>query len=330
MNRNNMPLARAAMKLVCTLLGVILVLMLGATAYVQALTGQLPLDPGPVLSMLGKGGEYVFQTGSSGPVLREDAVQPVNILLVGQDRREGESDTRSDTMILCSFNEKTKQLVLTSFLRDLYVPIPGYGSNRINAAYAFGGTELLKDTLESNFGVEIHGCVEVDFAQFSQIMDLLGGVQVELRADEAAVISRETGSEVSEGLQTLTGQQALAYARIRSLDADGDFSRTARQRRVLEAVWDAYKNSSLTSLIRTMGSLLPMIETDMGSGELLGLAVKVFPCIGELELVSQRIPADGQYRDQMIDGMSVLVADMEAARKNLEKAVYSGENQDNS
>lgn len=241
----------------------------------------------------------------------------INILLIGQDKREGESGNRSDTMILCSFQPETKKLYLTSFLRDLYVPIPGHGSNRINAAYAFGGAPLLKDTIEKNFAVTIDGCVEVDFDQFAQIIDTLGGVTIELRQDEADFISQETGSAIGDGVQTLDGVQALAYARIRKLDRDGDFSRTARQRRVLEEVWRNYKNSGLLTLVKTMGNLLPMLKTDMGSGEVMGYAVQVFPHLAQMEIVSRRIPEDGQYSDRKIDGMYVLVADMNAARASI-------------
>ena len=90
----------------------------------------------------------------------------VNLLLIGQDRREGQDRQRADSMIMVTLNKKTKQISMTSFMRDLYVQIPGYSDNRINATYAFGGMDLLDSTLNTNFGVEIAGNVEVDFGEF--------------------------------------------------------------------------------------------------------------------------------------------------------------------
>lgn len=248
----------------------------------------------------------------------------LNLLLIGQDKREEEKVNRSDSIILCSFHPKTKQLLMTSILRDLYVPIPGYRKNRINAAYAYGGAPLLKKTLEQNLGISIDGCIEVDFDGFAKILDLLGGVTLELRQDEAELINRKTGSNLSEGTRTLNGQQALVYSRIRSLDLDGDFSRTDRQRKVLQAVWDHYKSSNLPTLVRVMGNLIPLLRTDMKSGELLGAVVDIFPALSEITIVSHRIPQSGRCTDRIVDGMAVLVADLAAERKDLHSKIYDG------
>lgn len=246
----------------------------------------------------------------------------LNLLLIGQDKREGEEGNRSDSIILCSFHPETKKLLMTSILRDLYVPIPGYRKNRINAAYAFGGAPLLKKTVEQAFGIAIDGTVEVDFEGFPKILDLLGGVKLELRQDEADQINRKTGSDLKEGTVTLTGEQALAYSRIRNLDRDGDFSRTDRQRKVLQAVWDSNKGSSLPTLLKVVGTLIPWIKTDMRSGELLRSVVDVFPVLSEITIVSYRIPQAGQCTDRVVDGMAVLVADLEAAGEGLREQIY--------
>lgn len=153
----------------------------------------------------------------------------INILLVGQDRYVGTARQRSDTMLLCSINPETKKVSMISFLRDLYVQIPGgYSDNRLNAAYAFGGFPLLVDAFYTNFGVTIDGCFEVDLAGFRSIVDILDGVDVTLTAREAEVVG--VGSE--EKLYHLNGKEALSYAQIRKLDSD--FGRTQRQRNVTE------------------------------------------------------------------------------------------------
>lgn len=328
--------ARTAMKFLCTLLGLILVLMLGATLYFQHLLGQINyVEPGDTAPLSQEELDALLAAENSGGSDGADGVSfsdhdtqiggrgsnIINILLIGQDRREGEGRARSDSMILCTVNKKTKELTMTSFLRDLYVQIPGYHSNRINAAYAAGGMALLDKTLEQNFGLHIDGNVEVDFTQFAGIVDVLGGVEMEIRQDEADFINYETGSNLTEGTYLLNGDQALAYSRIRKLDADGDFSRTNRQRKVMGALVDAYRDASLPTVLSLMNQILPMITTDMNKLEILGYALELFPVLSKAEIVSQRIPADGAYTDQMIDGMAVLVADMDAARQMLEQTL---------
>ena len=317
-------LARSAMKLLCTLLGLILAAMLALTFAFQYLLDQIHTTAAPPSSGSQLLSAYSrvdlspeADTASALSLVTGDR-KNINILLIGQDRREGESQARSDSMILCSVCKESGTLTMTSFLRDLYVPIPGHHDNRINAAYSLGGMQLLKQTIESNFDISIDGCVEVDFRQFSQIIDLLGGVTLELRQDEAQIINRETGSDLTEGTQILTGHQALTYSRIRSLDLDGDFSRTDRQRKVISALLEAYRKASPSRLIPLLKQLLPMITTDLNHGQILLLALELAPHLSDIRPVSQRIPADGTFTDKTIDGMSVLVADMDAARQLLQ------------
>lgn len=310
------------MKLLCTFLGLVFTLMLAGTLLFRQFLDQIHYTPQPaedasfleVFSAIPLGTSDQDQIGGPGSDL-------LNILLIGQDAREGEEGARSDSMILCTYNKATKELTMTSFLRDLYVPIPGHGSNRINAAYSFGGTRLLKKTIGQNFSIAIDGSIEVDFAHFSGIIDQLGGVEMELRQDEAEVINRQTGSELSEGLQRLDGFQALTYSRIRSLDFDGDISRTNRQRKVMSALIDSLRESSIQELIPVIGNILPMLTTDLNRGQLLLYTLELLPNLPEMDIRSQKIPADGTFTDQTIDGMSVLVADMETQRQHLRSSL---------
>ncbi len=320
---------RIVMKFICTLLGIILALMLAATAVFQHLFGNMNYvnqskTPAELLQLLQDGGSAQPDPEGSGggPISRDSDI--VNILLIGQDRRENEARTRSDTMILCTFNKNTKQITLTSFLRDLYVPIPGYGSNRLNSAYAFGGMELLDNTLAQNFDIRIDGNVEVDFSQFAQIVNTLGGVEMDIRQDEAEFINFETGSEISAGRHRLDGFQALAYARIRKLDADGDFSRTSRQRRLLDALLEAYRSASLPVMLSLTTQVMPMLTTDIPALKIVGYAMELFPMLSNAEIVSQRIPANNTFSDQYVDGMSVLVPDLDANRRFLRDTLSPG------
>lgn len=319
--------ARAFMKLVCLLLALILVFLLGATALFQQVLGKIhytqpPADFGTRLN------SFLSNLASEGIGQQSDLIGGtgsgiVNILLIGQDRREGEETARSDSMILCTYHRKTGNVTMTSFLRDLYVPIPGHHSNRINAAYSEGGAALLDDTLRENFGLHIDGNIEVDFSQFAQIIDLLGGVELELREDEAAEINKETGSDLAAGTQVLNGAQALTYARIRKLDADGDFSRTSRQRKVMSALLSRYRDMQWKDLLPLMDQLLPLISTDMNYGKLVLLAMEILPKLSSAQVTNQRIPADGTFSDEKINGMAVLSADLEANRQILRDTLLS-------
>ena len=180
----------------------------------------------------------------------EEKPKTINILLIGQDSRSRTGRSLSDAMILVTINKQTKTITLTSLMRDLYVQIPGYYNNRLNYTYGWGGFDLLDRTLENNFGVRVDGNLEVNFYRFAQLIDILGGVDLELRNDEAAWINRDTGYEgLVGGLQHLNGEQALGYSRIRSLDGDADFSRTARQRKVLTALFNKFRQSDVETLM---------------------------------------------------------------------------------
>ena len=335
---------RFLMKIVCTVLGIVLAVLVAGTAYLQSRMEQIQyVDPGaerplsyqeleeflaaetePVMMDIPTMDPELVNFGVADTQIGGRNSRIINILLIGQDRRPGETRARSDSMILCTVNKQTGQLIFTSILRDLYVQIPGYGDNRLNAAYAAGGMALLNKTLEQNLGIRMDGNVEVDFGQFQTIVDRLGGVTLELRRDEAELLNSTLGGNLEEGPQRLTGEQALQYSRIRSLDADGDFSRTDRQRKVLEAIVDACKGANLKTLLTLVDDILPMITTDMTHFQILSCAVEVFPLLPKLEITSQRIPADGTYSGKQIRGMAVLVADMDAARELLENTLLNG------
>lgn len=321
-------------------LALILVIMVGVTLLANALMNRMNRTDGSLETMTAEEmqeflSDQQAEDGVDGPAVNAndvnwgemvgamlgDSDDIVNILLIGQDRREGESRARSDTMILVTVNKDTKKIVLTSFLRDTYVQIPGYSSNRLNSSYAWGGMELLNDTLEQNFGIHVDGNVEVDFNQFSQIIDMLDGVEIELRSDEANLINSEAGGNLTSGLQTLNGEQALSYARIRKLDSNGDFSRTERQRKVIGALLDKVRDSSLIKLLGVVNDVLPMVTTDMTNSEILGYATSLFPLLSGASITSQQIPADGAYSYASINGMSVLLADMDVNRQILQETL---------
>jgi LCP family protein required for cell wall assembly len=235
----------------------------------------------------------------------------INILLVGQDRREGQGRQRSDTMIVLSFNPKTNQVSMISFLRDLYVQIPGYSDNRLNAAYVFGGFELLKQTLKTNFCITIDGCFEVDFTAFKKVIDMVGGVDVYLTDAEAQII----GDGATQGVSHLDGDHALMYARIRKIDSD--FNRTARQRNIVKAVFDKVKGSSVSHLLDLLNTALPYLKTDMSNSQIMSLAIKYASSMSGFAIATYHVPAGDCYQSAMIRGMAVLVPDLPKIRQQL-------------
>lgn len=333
---------KTALVVLCIILGLILTALLGVTIYAQRLLNRINyINPEDQVTMSPEEvSEYLAteETDPEGtePTMKEEDVDwgdehdakigeednIVNILLIGQDARPGEKRTRSDVMILCTFNKDTKTLVMTSFLRDLYVRIPGYNSNKMNTAYAFGGMKLLNETMETNFGIHVDGNVEVNFEQFADIIDTLGGVEIELRNDEAELINSVVpGSRLRSGLQRLNGEQALFYSRIRKLDRDADFSRTNRQRKVLDSLIREFKNADMATMLNLLEQIMPMITTDMTPDEIVSYATELFPMLASANIVSQRVPIDGAYAGRRIDGKSVLVADMNATREFLQKTL---------
>ena len=249
----------------------------------------------------------------------EQSDEIINVLLIGQDRRSHEGRSRSDTMILITVNKPAKTLTLTSFMRDMYVPIPGRDDNRINVPYVVGGMNLLDATLKRNFGVNVDANVVVDFYGFIDMVDLMGGVEIELTEKEADYMNRNFSWDVDDGLddewnltagvQQLNGSQALSYARMRKV-GNSDYERTERQRRVIAKLIEKAKSLSVAELNLMMQHALPLITTDMDDAQILSYAMDLFPRLKDLEVQTLRIPVDGGYKPEMIDGMSVLVPDL--------------------
>ncbi len=250
------------------------------------------------------------------PVERQEHI--INILLIGQDRRRGETRSRSDAMILCTLNTATHELTLTSFMRDMYVPIPGYGNERINVCYRVGGMKLLDKCLEQNFGVEVDGNIEVDFAGFQKVINLIGGVDVELTEAEAKYMANR-GHDVVPGINHFNGNQALNYARNRWV-GNSDFSRTERQRKIIGAAIEKCRSLNFLQIKNVIEQALPMVTTDMTNMELIDYALEVLPLLKDLKINTQQIPADGTFTDEAVEGVGlVLVPNLGANRRILEK-----------
>lgn len=242
-----------------------------------------------------------------------------NIMLVGQNYREDEPNKLSDTMILCSINRETNTLTMVSIMRDLYVPLPAYaghsgGRNRINVCYALGSTwtrssqggmEMLAKCVEQNFGVHVDHTIEFSFDSFAAIIDAIGGVDVEVSEAEANYMTKRVGyvGEIHPGYQTLSGYEALAYARIRKID--NDRQRAARQQSIITSIIDKCRNRNLLELHDLAVSILPMIITDMTSQEITDYLWELIPMVKDIELARLTIPVDNKTLPHSMWGKSL-------------------------
>ena len=251
----------------------------------------------------------------------------LNILLIGVDTIREEENGRSDTMLLVRADPVSGDIRMVSFLRDLFVRIPGVGSTRLNAAYFHGGAALLKQTLEENFGVQIDRTVTVHFSLLCDLVDELGGVEIEVAQREFSHLNRliadyndsyglEGGLLEAPGLQRLNGKQALCYSRMRKIDSD--FQRTGRQQAVLAGMLRQAASLGRWDLIRLAVSSLARVQTDLTLGDVLSL----LPLASQLESTSIRtaqVPFEGAYTDETVSGMMVLKPDLERCRKQLQR-----------
>lgn len=261
----------------------------------------------------------------------------VNILLIGQDMREGADHKLADAMILCSVNRNTGTMTMCSLMRDMYVQIPDYAGhtgskNRINAAYSLGcawngdrgGMEMLDQLILEQFGVEVDYNVEFGFDSFVRVVDALGGVELDLTEAEAAYLNKQPNlpNSYTEGSNLLDGEAALIFVRTRHSSAgDSDFFRTGRQRAVVAAVTEKLRKMDFMQLHSMITDILPMIYTDMTNREILSCALKLLPMAADLKIESQQIPADGTYENARVEiggySAAVLVPDLERNKQIL-------------
>ena len=223
-----------------------------------------------------------------------------NILLIGTDARSLDEPARSDSIMILTIDNNIKKIKLTSIMRDTFVDIPGHGENKINAALSIGGVPLLIDTINQNFSMNLDKYLMVNFWGFESIIDILGGIEVDIKDYEIDQLNKYIGEQhdakekspkiVHPGVQLLDGQQALSYARIRKT-GNGDYERTDRQRRVLSIIAEKFKDVSPLKYPSFMTEMLPHIKTNIEPFALLNYAYTAskFP---SLDFEQLRLPLE--------------------------------------
>lgn len=279
------------------------------------------------------------------PVSADDII---NILVVGQSSRAGEESRMADTTMLVSVNTYDGTVTVFSVLRDSYVKLPDYKGHVCGRAkftvcyglgYNWGGTagamEMTNICMRDNFGVEVDYNVEIDFESFIRVVDLLGGIEIELTEAEANYLNEDdlyVKYDVQPGLQYLDGMAALSYARMRKAegDNDSDIKRSARQRLVIEKLLNKVRGLSLSELQSVADTLLPEITTTMTPGDVVNILTRVIPVFKDIHIVGETIPYGktgwGDIIDIYEDGIPDSIIRFEAPQqKKLIRAITEAE-----
>ena len=341
-----------ALRILCLIFSILFLLGGGAMVYYYALLNSMNFEDFTAPSsdksdsvsatvsaeMTGDGTQLTI---GDGQLLQDSKV--LNVMLFGEDNSDGDEHGRTDTMIMMSIDNWHKKLKLTSFQRDTYVYIPGYGQNKINAAYTYGGPKLTIETIETNFGIKIDRYAVVDFDSFIEIIDTLGGIDMEVTQDEIDYINYQMykNEQVDNpktitsapGIVHLNGQEALWYARNRGLSTnedgneigiDGDdWDRTSRQRKLLEKMFNDLKGADLTKIVSIVSSVGPMVTTNLKKDEITAL-VSHAPTYLTYTVEQSYVPTEGlwYYENNTPAGSVIAIADMNKQRLEFAKFIY--------
>lgn len=281
--------------------------------------------------------------------LLEDA-HILNVLLFGQDAHgSGEDDYgRSDTIILLSLDNLNQKIKLTSFQRDTYVTIPGYGDGKLNSAFSLGGVSLSIKMIEANFGIRVDKYACVDFNSFRKIIEVLGGVDMELSIDEIEYINAQIDVnnqeqytdfldvDYSQETQVvhLDGYQALWYARNRGADSLGgisdysfsgdDWDRTERQRKLLETIMTSLKEeASLTDIVEIVNEIGPLVTTNLKKNDITFLVSNCMTYLG-YDMYEMSIPTEPNWKYGKTDDLQsvIVITDWDQVRYDLAEFIY--------
>lgn len=280
--------------------------------------------------------------------LRGNTESITNIMLLGVDGRKTEGYTaRSDTNMILSVNTSAKTIKLASILRDVWTPLSGrdydgdgeFDYDKLNAAFYYGGFRMLSNTLADTFKLRIDQYIAVDFEAFEKAVDAMGGIDVELTAEEAMFIPQWSDDPdrfatpdnpdlqplgYDSGVYHLNGQQTLAYCRIRNLYADSDFARQNNQRKVIDLLMQKAKSMNFATLTGVLMAVLPYVQTNMSQQELFAYASQAlqyydFDIYSDFALPS----GNGDFENYWIgDGLGLWLTDAESSVMDLHQYIY--------
>lgn len=240
-----------------------------------------------------------------------------NILVIGTDARQLNENSRSDSIMIATIDSNKKQVRLTSILRDTYVDIKGHGKQKINAAFAYGGAELLMNTLKNTFNMNLDKYVIINFGGFEGVVDAVGGLDINVKDYEVSEMNKYIGETdavkspmiTKAGYQHLDGQQSLSYARIRHV-GNGVYERDERQRIVASLLLDKLKTTSVFNYPALMSKLMPCIKTNIEPAFFLSYAYTVSK-FKPLNIEQLQIPLTELSDGRIYNGSWVFLMDKE-------------------
>lgn len=301
--------------------------------WLQSLTGEADSDPNNTLDQ--------WKNPPADEPLPPEAEKLINILCLGTDERTAGRRGRTDTIIMMTINTEKKTITMTSFLRDTYIKLAGTNSyNKLNAAYVYGGVGGVQDTLYEYFDLEFDNYAQVNFNSFADVVDVLGGIDIEMSAKEIANLKKTTEKldketafdpdkcrvEGTENTYHLDGRLTLLYCRDRKANddgqGDGDFGRTDRQRRVLAKLIEKAQSMSIGQLRELITVVLPMITTDLTVTDCMNLLASVGTSYTSYKIQTHHMPAGGTYNYARVNGASVLSVDFEKNKELLHALIF--------
>lgn len=263
----------------------------------------------------------------------------INIMLFGIDSRSMKEESRSDAMILLTVDKKHNKIKLTSIARDTYVPIEGYGNDKLTHAFIYGwvrennivgGAKLALKTINSAFNLNVSDYITANFWAVAKIVDFLGGVDIDVTSTERHYINNNYIPYMNEigldcepvsgtGMQHLTGGQAVAYCRLRF---DSDVTRGERQREVLTAMFEDLKKMNATKYPELISLILKECTTSLSNGEIMSIGTWALANIGSIKIEMLGLPTkDIDKGGTMMNGIWYYTYDIEAAAKKIEEFI---------
>lgn len=351
--RRKWSLKKKASVILCYVLGVVFLLCGAGISVFARYTSMLDRNNNEVINIIDPGQSEIGSNDTVNAVdyeqmlkdkLAKSAANVVsdsdvtNILLVGEDLRAtidntDQSNGNTDVIMMISINTKKETVTTTSFMRDIYLQIPGYYATRINAAYSMGGIPLLEKTIQDNFSVKIDRYLKVNFYSFIDIVDTMGGLDIKISDEEAKgmrdplgeqnkYLNKKYGADYIKkgGKIHMNGNQALAYARLRKVGRS-DWERTQRQRTVIDLIANKTKELSLTELNSLLNKVLNKISTDLTDAEIAYYLLHASSYLN-YERDQIQIPAEGTYSNETIRGSSVLCPDFTSNIRTLQQKIY--------
>lgn len=291
---------------------------------------QLGISP----SMAAEKKDVSNNKNTSGNSNSDVTVSPkiINILILGKDSRHPDSELgNSDAIMIFTIDEKNNKLKLTSIMRDSYVTMDGHSSQKLTNSHAFGGALFTLKTVNENYNMNITDYMQVDLYGFAKIIDYIGGVSINVTAEEVPwanyYIKEIAGFEdvtppliTHSGVQTLNGSQAVAYSRIRYV-GNSDFQRTSRQRTVLTSLFNKLTSTNIVNIPKVIDTIIPYVETSLKPNDIITYATYILSH-GIKNIEQSRVPYDDLYHDAVVNGADVLIWDKQPTIDRLHKFIF--------